>query len=184
VETPAVAPAVLKTDEPWIAGTPAVGNKLIAYGGTWTFGTKFTYQWHANGAEIPGATDLTLLLTKEYADAAITVAVTGTLDGYLPVTVVSPAAVDVELGTFSPSTPKITGTLKVGNTLKANPVTVDNITHEFKWFADGDPIAGATESTYTLTEDEKGKQLTVQVTYNKDGYHPATKTSAKTTSIR
>lgn len=184
IPTSAVLLATLATAEPSISGTAVVGTKLIAYGGTWTFGTRFTYQWLINGDVIPGQTESTLLLTADHVGGAITVDVTGTLAGYAPTTMTSPVARQVAEGILKPSTPIITGASQVGQALTADPVSKGTgITHAFQWEADGRAIDGATGATYRLTAAERGKRVTVTVTYNKPGYTPVPITSSMTKAV-
>ena len=76
----------LDTAKPKISGTFAVGKKLTATTGTWTSGTKFYYQWYANGTPVKGATKRTLKLTKALKGKSVQVAVTGALAYYVPET--------------------------------------------------------------------------------------------------
>jgi len=183
--TAAVAPAPLATGVPYLAGTATTGNKLIAYSGKWAFGTSFTYQWLADGVALPGETGVTLALTVEHVGKTITAEVTGTLAGHSPATVVTPEGLLVEAPLLKVSAPKITGTVQVGKTLTADPVTkTDGITHIYQWAADGVAIPGASERTYTLTAAEVGKKITVTVDYSKPGYLSTSKTSSATAAVR
>ncbi|GAA5038476.1 hypothetical protein GCM10025738_27720 [Microbacterium fluvii] len=70
---------------PKISGTAKVGKKLTAKPGTWTSGTKFTYQWYAGGKAISKATKSTFTLTRSQKGKTITVKVTGKKSGYATV---------------------------------------------------------------------------------------------------
>jgi hypothetical protein len=87
----AVAAGTLKTVVPKVSGTAKVGDKLTAKTGTWTKGTKFTYQWYANKKAIKGATKATFKLAKGEKAKAVTVKVTGKLTGYVTVSKTSKA---------------------------------------------------------------------------------------------
>ncbi|QTV79164.1 hypothetical protein [Microbacterium sp. NIBRBAC000506063] len=52
----------LTTKVPTISGTARVGQTLKAKTGTWTTGTKYKYQWYADGKAISGATKSSLKL--------------------------------------------------------------------------------------------------------------------------
>ena len=88
----------------------------------------------------------------------------------------------------SPATgaPVITGTAQVGETLTADVSGIadeDGLTNtEFahQWQADGADISGATDSTYTLTDVEEGKAISVTVTFTDDAGNEETITSAAT----
>jgi len=73
---------VLKTATPKITGTAKVGKTLTAKPGTWTSGTKLTYQWYSNGKAIKGATAKTFKVTSTQRGKRITVTVTGKKSGY------------------------------------------------------------------------------------------------------
>lgn len=78
--TKAVAAGKLATKKPVISGTAQVGKKLTP--GKWTAGTKFSYQWNANGKKIKGATTKTYKLKKADRKKIITVKITGKRYGY------------------------------------------------------------------------------------------------------
>ena len=74
--------------------------------------------------------------------------------------------------------PTISGTAQVGETLTADTsgiADVDgltNVSYAYQWIrtdggTDAD-IAGATDSTYTLTDDDQGKTVKLKVTFNDD----------------
>ncbi|GAA5038471.1 hypothetical protein GCM10025738_27710 [Microbacterium fluvii] len=81
---------------PKISGTAKVGKKLTAKPGTWTSGTKFTYQWYASGKAISKATKSTFTLTKSQKGKTITVKVTGKKSGYATVAKTSTATAKVK----------------------------------------------------------------------------------------
>ena len=63
------------------------------------------------------------------------------------------------------SPPTISGSPVDGQTLTCDPGTwTGSPTFTFEWLRDGVPITGATGSTYTLTPDDVGKQITCRVT--------------------
>jgi hypothetical protein len=94
--TAKVAKGTLKTATPKITGTAKVGKKLKAVTGTWTGGTKLTYQWYAAGTAIKKATKSTLTLTSKQAGKKITVKVTGKKSGYTTVTKTSKVTAKVK----------------------------------------------------------------------------------------
>jgi surface antigen len=82
--------------------------------------------------------------------------------------------------------PVITGTPQVGVELTASrgtwsPSRGTQVARQ--WYADGTPIAGATERTFTPTAAEKGLQLTVTTRATHDGYAAATVTTAPTAPV-
>ncbi|WP_286690718.1 LPXTG cell wall anchor domain-containing protein [Aeromicrobium sp. REDSEA-S38_B2] len=67
--------------------------------------------------------------------------------------------------------PVIEGDAVVGKTLTASPApsSDDDAMVAFQWFADGQPIDGATEKTLVLTDALVGKPVTVRQTVSRDG---------------
>lgn len=64
---------------PSISGTPQDGQTLTTNPGQWSHAgsnISYSYQWQADGVNIPGATDDTYLLTTGEVGAMITVIVT------------------------------------------------------------------------------------------------------------
>ena len=95
------------------------------------------------------------------------------------VRIVPTAEIDA-LQTNTPATgvPTISGTAQVGETLTADTsgiADVDglaNVSYAYQWIrtdggADAD-IAGATDSTYMLADDDQGKTIKLKVTFNDD----------------
>lgn len=76
---------------------------------------------------------------------------------------------------------KITGTPKVGKTLKAVPGKADGATVTYQWLSNGKAIKGATKSSLKLSKALKGKKVSVKATYGKDGFTPAVQTSKAVT---
>ena len=76
-------------------------------------------------------------------------------------------------------TPKISGTGKVGKTLKVKAGTWKpaKVKLAYRWLRDGEPIAKATKTKYKLTKADAGRRITVAVTGSKSGYASVTKTS-------
>jgi len=82
------------------------------------------------------------------------------------------------------STPTITGTTKVGNTLTAKAGAWRRGSRlTYQWYRDGKKLKGYTAKTFTLTKYSAGKTLTVHVTGSKPGYTPASTSSSKTAKV-
>ncbi|MCL3881468.1 DUF4214 domain-containing protein [Marivita sp. GX14005] len=73
-----------------------------------------------------------------------------------------------------PTADLIDGTFAVGNDLTVNFSKLpdaddsDDITFDVQWLRDGAEIDGATGNTYTLTDDDLGAEISVQVSYTDD----------------
>ena len=91
----------------------------------------------------------------------------------------------------SPATgaPIIGGTAQAGETLTAltNGITdadgLTSPTYSYQWLAANVGIAGATNSTYTLTDADAGKTIKVRVSFTDDTDHEETLTSADTDTV-
>ena len=91
----------------------------------------------------------------------------------------------------SPATgaPVISGTAQVGETLTADTSGISdsdglaNATFSYQWLADDAEIEGATDSSYTLTDDEVGKTIKVKVSFSDNGDNEESLTSAATAQV-
>jgi len=135
---------------------------------------SFSYQWKANGVAISGATNATFQLTQAQVGQAITVTVSYT-DGFgAAESVTSGATGNVTAANATPTgSVTISGTAAQGQTLTAanNVADADGIPTSgagaisYEWRAGGAVIAGTSGSTYTLTQNEVGKTITVTARY-------------------
>ncbi len=166
---------------PAISGTPTEGSTIAASTGTWTGTPTITYshQWrlcNAAGsacADIPSATGSTYTPVPGDVGGTLRVVVTATNGaGSTPATSAASALVapDPPVNT---APPVITGTVTDGETLSATSGTwtgTPTITYAYQWRAcdsggsSCSDIAGATGSTYELTESEVGATIRVTVT--------------------
>ena len=81
--------------------------------------------------------------------------------------------------------PKITGTAKVHQYLRATPGTwvPSGAKFSYRWYANGKLISGQTKSTMKISKKYKGKQISVRVTGKKSGYTTTTKSSKSTAKV-
>lgn len=95
----------------------------------------------------------------------------------------TPAAVAPTV--LAAKTPRITGTARVGKTVKVKVGSWSpRPSYRYQWYANGKKITKkATKSSFKLTSKQKGKRITVKVTGRKTGYTTVTKTSAKTKKV-
>ena len=101
---------------------------------------------------------------------------------------IEPCSEDADTPDNSPATgaPTISGTAQVGETLTANTSGIAdadglaNATFSYQWLADDSDISGATNATYTLTDSEESKAITVQVSFTDDADNEETLTSTAT----
>jgi len=168
------------TAPPTISGTAAVGETLAADPGQWSGAPapSYTYQWRrcdsggASCVDISGATAQNYVLAEADVDATVRVVVTAVNDVGSSTATSDPTAVVVQEPTNT-SSPTISGTLREGQTLTANPGTwsgTQPISYAYQWSrceeddADCGVIPGATSATYTLTPAEAGMRISVSVT--------------------
>ncbi|MDF1488955.1 hypothetical protein [Tessaracoccus caeni] len=178
-------PAKGKSD-PSIKGTAQYGKKLTVdtgYTGPWN--DSFEYQWYRNDKPISGATKKSYTLKKDDIGKKLAVVVTAIAANESWALFDTGETKTVALATLKTATPKISGTAKVGKTLKAKagswgPSTVKL---SYQWYRDGAKIKGATKSSYKLTSKDKSKKITVKVTGKKSNYKTVTKTSKATKKV-
>jgi hypothetical protein len=174
------------TPTPTISGTVSQGNTLTASADIWTPTATLTYSWKRGGAAISGATSRTYQVSSADAGLALTVSVTGSRSGFLPVTVTSASTVVVPSLSFSDTAnPVILGDAEVGGTLSVDygtpsptPVTVS-----YQWLRNDVDIAEATDATYTPTVDDLYNEITVAVAVNRIGYSEWTETSNDSVNV-
>ena len=186
------------TGEPTISGTAQVGEMLTAN----TSGIDdedgltnvvFSYQWLSDDAEIGGATDSTYTLVDGDEGRTIKVRVIVTDDAENETTLTSEAtdAVEAAAQPDSPATgePTISGTAQVGEMLTAYTSGIAdadglvNATYSYQWLGDDAEIGGATDSTYTLVDDDEGRTIKVRVIVTDDAENETTLTSEATDAV-
>jgi uncharacterized protein DUF11 len=184
-----VAPPALRLGKaPSISGTLAVGSTVKAGPGTWTpAATSYGYAWAVNGLRIRGATSATLTIPAEVLGKRLTVQVTAARPGYTSVTAISASSAVVVKGTAPKATkrPAITGTAKVGRTVRAAAGTWSPKanSYRYEWRLNGKLIRGATGATLKLTSSMRSKKLTVTVIARKTGYADG-KAASPTVKVR
>jgi surface antigen len=172
--TDPVAPgSFVNTRDPAITGAPQVGKTLTADPGGWSPKASVAYQWLADGAPVVGADQSTYRPGPDDVGKAITVQVTATRPGYVTALVVTPPSAAVARGVIANDVPPaISGDPIVGSLLAVSPgdwsLAPDSVSYQ--WRLDGEPISGATSSTFLATAHEGGHNLSVRVTVRAAGY--------------
>lgn len=150
-------------------------------------GGAISYQWSANGTEISGATSSTYVIDESLASATITVTVSYTDNASNDELITSDETSAVSLPPVNVvGTVTISGVLESGSVLTAT-VADDNgfdaATVTYEWAADTVAISGATAATYTLTDDEVGKTITVKAMYSDNDEFSEDITSAASAAV-
>ena len=147
-----------------------------------------SYQWKADGIDIPGATSSTFTLAESQIGRTITVTISYIDGGGTLESVTSAATSAVVRGNNLPTGEiTISGTTSQGNDLTAVTTALadeDGLgTLNYQWTADGIVIPNATASTLTLGQTEVGKEITVSVSYTDDGGTAQSVTSVATSAV-
>lgn len=156
---------------PVISGTLAVGNTLsLVSDGTWTGNPAptFSYQWLINGSYLAGEIGPTLLIEAGMETGNIELMVFGSN------IIATVPALSNEINNFIPPSivtpPSVSGSTVEGNLLTATTGTWNGalpISYTYQWYryngVVNNGIAGATNSTYTTTNTDVGRQIRVEV---------------------
>ena len=130
----------------------------------------FQYQWFADGEAIDSALASTLILTSELVGKAISVEASYVDGGDTEETLLSAAtgqiAASETLGVVT-----VTGNARQGQLLQASVSDDDGVAGvvAWKWFADGEAVAGQTASTLQLSQEQVNKTITASASYT-DGH--------------
>lgn len=127
------------------------------------------YQWLSYGSPIKGATQDTYTIAMNDLYANISVLINYT-DGLGKVeSIVSPIVTIARPENFLPTgNATISGTATQNQTLTASNTLADTDglgTISYQWFSDDKVISNATQTTYTLTQSDVGKKITVKASY-------------------
>ncbi len=178
------------TTAPSISGTAQVSQVLSVVPGTYNpADVSEEYQWLADGAPITGATGDTLTLSSAEQGKRIAVKVTASKAGYNShehtTAQVGPVTGAPVPGLVVVSRPQVTGNAKVGQSVRVTPGSYSPAAVEsYQWNLEGQAIAGATASTYTVRAADAGKRLSVTVKAVAAGNLSATTTLAAGTVAR
>ena len=145
-----------------------------------------SYQWLADGINIEGATDSTLLLTEAQVGKAISVKASYS-DGHgSDESVLSAATASVGSVNDAPTgSVLISGSATQGQTLSASSTLLDPDGPgliSYQWRADDNPMENATSDHLTLTESEVGRIISVVASYT-DGHGTLEQVASDGTAI-
>ncbi|MCD4850994.1 S8 family peptidase [Arthrobacter sp. AK01] len=171
---------------PTISGDAVVGGLLTLSPGVWEPAGKVwtDYKWKRNGV-LTNGTGIQYPLGPGDLGATFTVTVTGNKNYQASVAVTTAPTAPVGVGTLSAGVPSISGNAYVGGTLTADPGSWDPapVQLALQWQRNGEPIQSATAKTYTATEEDSGKALTLKVSGSKQAYHSLSVVSEPTALV-
>ena len=152
-------PALLNS--PRALGAVAEGETLTCTPGTWEGDpTGFTYAWLRDGDAVAAGEQY--VITAADAGAALRCRVTARNRGGSETATTAPAGSPDPPAASDP--PRITGTAAYEQTVTCDPGTWSGSPAlAYLWRRDGEPIAGAQASTYTLTDDDAGGELSCRI---------------------
>lgn len=171
---------------PTITGAPKVGVKLTGTVAGWSpTGSTLTYKWYVGDTEVQSGTSRYFTPPATAVGLPVTLRVTGARTGYEPLTVPSAPTAAVARGSLTVGTVRISGTLRLGYTLRAStpywgPTPV---TFKYRWKIGTTYVAApaGTRSYLKLPSRARGKRITLVVTASKAGYTTVTKAVVSTT---
>lgn len=168
---------VVNTAAPVIDGQPQVGATMRVSPGSWTPSANVKYQWMADGSPLKGQRSATYTPRPALLGRRISVKVTATAKNYRPASVTKTASAATGEGTITARTAPHFQT--TSQPVVGQPVTVYSGLYtpsvykpmrSVQWYADGTPIDGATDWSFTPTQAQVGQRLSATVTLKHAGY--------------
>ncbi len=152
---------------------PRVGDALSVSTPQYSFSGVLTRdQWFADGNPVTGATGANYTLAANQQGTEVSVRVTATRLGYEDLVLTLNAPAEVAPGLLTTTAPAtISGSFTTDELLSVTPGTYNvTATESYRWLADGAAIDGATASSYRVTADKVGAEISVEVTATRAGY--------------
>lgn len=181
-----VAPGTFTAPVPKISGTAKVGKTLTASRGTWSpTPSTVTYIWKAGSTVLKSGASSSLTVPAAARGKRITVTVRGSRTGWTALQKTSAATAIVVSGTFSAPTPTISGTFRVGGTIKAarGTWTPSPSAVKYVWRISGVLYKTTSGSKITVPAKARNRTITVTVVGSRAGYM-TTKVTSKGVRIR
>jgi hypothetical protein len=148
---------------PQVSGSSIIGNSVVAMPGSWDAGVRFSHQWLRDGVAIPVATSSSYTLQASDYLKKISVAVTGTKEGYISETKTSDVVIPVKPKEKIASL-RFTGNTQVGSSVSVSPLPRNSkFDYSYQWFRNGSEILGANSKLQLLSALDVGASLSVKV---------------------
>lgn len=169
-------------------GNPEVGlHVVVGHSPAWNpTPSEKEYQWFREQSMIPGATEAYYRVTAADVGKRLRVRVRVSRDGYVTRVVYSNYTMKAWRGTFRAAPrPRITGTVQTGQKLTVTvPAREPAATKvSYQWYRNSKKIAKATKASHTLTAADRGKRISVRVTYKAPGIETEQVFSKKTAKV-
>jgi hypothetical protein len=145
--------------------------------------TRIQYQWVRDGNNIRGATSKRYTLTAQDMNTKVWVRATVSRSGYQDKARQSWKGGVIDPLEFRGGSATVVNNPMVGLYVKAQPAQFDPAPskYSYQWLRGGRAIDGATNKTYRLAADDKGRRITVRVRAERAGYRASSVTSAPVT---
>ncbi|GAA1710010.1 hypothetical protein GCM10009809_02940 [Isoptericola hypogeus] len=175
VDAGTIAEGTLTTPPPVIVAPVRVGSPASVDLAGWTPGTTFAYSWRVAGSEV--GTGRTYEPTADDQGMPLTVAVTGTLDGYAAATVESDFVI-IDVGSTTGGSVALSGIVRVGSKVTASLAGwPSGTTYYYEWQLGGRTFLQTWQRSFVPEPAHRDKVLTVRVTAARPGYEEVTRTS-------
>ncbi len=181
--------AFISTTDPVVTGSIKAGMTLSATVGATPRASKVAFQWYRGTKRIGGATRSRYTTTSADVGKRLKVRATYLRSGYGSVARFSAATATIERG-LQAVTPKLVDTTPmVGQVLRITGASgigswgYGGATPAYQWYRGSTAISGATKATYEVQAADLGRSLKVRVTGTRDGYAPASRTSAASSKV-
>src|SRR5699024_9267853 len=142
---------------------------------------QMSYQWLRNGAAINGASAASYTLTTADYGAAVSLRVIGSKPSYSSgASVSNQVAVTAGGALQNVGAPSISGSAAPGGTVSVSTGLWSPAANKFRyqWLRQGSPVSGATGSTYKISADDAGKDVSVTVFASAPGFNEGATTTA------
>ena len=182
------------TGVPTISGTVQVDETLTADASgiddaDGLTNVSYSYQWLADDADIRDTGSTYTLTDDDVGKVDQVCKATFTDNAGNEESLTSEATAEVTARPNSPATgaPTISGTVRAGDADGGHSGITDdgltNVTFSYQWLADDADIQDATGSTYTLTDDDVGKAISVRATFTDNAGNEESLTSGATAEV-
>jgi|GEM_PF-3309765 len=153
--------------------TARVGDLLSVKRSGGTAGVTAKYQWLRNSKAIKGATGMSYRLAPADYGQRVGVRITASKTGYTTGSRDKGLSKDTAAGLIKPGTLKVSGTARVGYTLKAvrGGTRTAGSTATYSWYRNGKLIwLRGSHASYKLTAADRGKRVEVVAFVSAKGY--------------